>query len=58
MAEQTISYLSPQEAAKRLGVTIRTLHRWEEMGKIKSSRTPGGHRRYRAEEIDDLLAAS
>ncbi len=33
-------------AAKELGVSITTLRRWEREGKMKSIRTPGGHRRY------------
>jgi putative resolvase len=47
-----MSSLSPQEAADLLGVTVKTLHRWEEAGKIKSTRTAGGHRRY---DINDLI---
>jgi putative resolvase len=48
-----MSSLTPQEAASLLGVTVRTLHRWELDGKIKSTRTAGGHRRY---EITDLIS--
>lgn len=47
-----MSSLSPQEAAELLGVTVKTLHRWEADGKIKSTRTVGGHRRY---DIADLI---
>ncbi|NJR31661.1 MAG: IS607 family transposase [Chamaesiphon sp. CSU_1_12] len=47
-----MSSLTPQEAATLLGVTVRTLHRWELDGKIKSTRTVGGHRRY---DITDLI---
>jgi excisionase family DNA binding protein len=47
-----MSSLSPQEAADLLGVTVKTLHRWEADGKIKSTRTVGGHRRY---DIADLI---
>jgi putative resolvase len=32
--------------AKELGVSIDTLRRWEQAGKIEVERTPGGHRRY------------
>lgn len=32
--------------AKELGVSRDTLRRWEAVGKIKSERTPRGHRRY------------
>lgn len=48
-----MSSLTPLEAANLLGVTVRTLHRWELDGKIKTTRTIGGHRRY---EISDLIA--
>ncbi len=33
------------EAAERLGVSIDTIRRWADEGKIKSARTPGGQRR-------------
>lgn len=39
------------QAAKLLGVTTSTLRRWEKEGKIISSRTLGGHRRYNKEQI-------
>ncbi len=38
--------VSIKEAAKILGVAIETIRRWESDGKIKSERTPGGHRRF------------
>ena len=34
------------EAAKALGVSISTMRRWEQEGKIMPERTTGGHRRY------------
>jgi excisionase family DNA binding protein len=48
-----MSSLTPQEAATLLGVTVRTLHRWELDGKIRSTRTAGGHRRY---DITELIS--
>ena len=40
-------YLSIGQAAKTIGVSISTLRRWEDEGRIKPDyRTPGGHRRY------------
>ncbi len=41
----------PQDAARQLGVQVKTLARWERDGKISAIRTPGGQRRYRAAEI-------
>lgn len=46
-----MSSLTPQQAADLLGVTVRTLHRWEADGKITSSRTAGNHRRYDPAEL-------
>ena len=43
--------ISIEEAAKLLGVAKGTLRRWESEGKLISERTPGGHRRYRSEDI-------
>ena len=39
-------YVKPNEAANTLGVCLRTLRRWEQLGKIKTVRTPSGQRRY------------
>lgn len=36
----------PHEFADIAGVTIKTLHRWDESGKLKAHRTQGGHRFY------------
>lgn len=47
-----MSRISISEASELLGVSIRTLYRWEEKGKIQPFRTEGGHRRY---EVADLL---
>ncbi len=47
--------LSLEEAAKILGVSKSTMRRWEEEGRIKPERTPGGHRRYRSEELTQMV---
>lgn len=41
-----MSKISIQEAADLLGVSTKTLRRWEADGKLKPERTEGGHRRY------------
>ena len=38
--------LTIKEAAELLGVSTKTLRRWESEGKLQSERTSGGHRRY------------
>ena len=50
-----MSSLTPKQASELLGVSVRTLHRWELDGKITSTRTQGGHRRY---DITELLKTS
>lgn len=43
--------LTTREVARLCHVSDATVKRWEEAGLIKSERTSGGHRRFRAEEI-------
>jgi putative resolvase len=43
--------LHPKEAAEELGVSIRTLIRWDEAGKLRTVRTVGNQRRIPLEEI-------
>lgn len=40
------------QAAKILGVSTKTLRRWEKVRKIKSLKTFGGHRRYPLSDLD------
>lgn len=47
--------LSIGKASKYLGVSIDTLRRWESAGKIKTYRSPGGHRYFDKQELDDLF---
>jgi putative resolvase len=44
----------PFEFAKIAGVTVKTLHRWDESGKLKPERTIGGHRYYTDEHIGQI----
>lgn len=46
--------LTPSEAASALGISIRTLYRWEEAGKLSTVRTVGNQRRIPIEEIARL----
>lgn len=48
------TYLTPAQAAKRLGVSARTLWRYQEAGRIEPVRLPSGHRRFRVEDVDAL----
>lgn len=48
--------MTPQEAASEIGVSPRTLHRYEARGLIKAQKLPRGHRRYAPEDVARLLA--
>ena len=47
--------ISPKEAAKILGVCRDTLRNWAKDGKIIALTTPGGHRRYKKADVENLL---
>jgi molybdopterin-binding protein len=49
------SFLSPREAALRLGISYPTVKQWLYRGKIKAAKTPGGHYRIPEAELDALL---
>lgn len=46
--------LTPAEVAELFRVDPKTVTRWARAGRISAIRTPGGHRRYSAEEIRAL----
>lgn len=46
------------EVARLFQVSERTVAEWARAGRIRSLRTPGGHRLYPAEEVRRLLAAA
>ena len=50
------SWLSLTEASKRLNVHPTTLREWADRGRIRTFRTPGGHRRFSGEDVDALAA--
>ncbi len=54
MSEQ--AWMSTKEASILLGVSQRTVQNWVDSGKIKSSRTMGGHRRLSREDVKKHLA--
>jgi excisionase family DNA binding protein len=47
--------LSAADVARRFGVNPKTVTRWAKAGKLECVRTLGGHRRYRASNIEELL---
>lgn len=49
--------LSPGQVADIFGVTVTTVAKWADDGKLPFFTTPGGQRRFRAADVDALLAA-
>ena len=50
--------LTPSEVASLFRVDPKTVTRWAKAGKLTAIRTLGGHRRYRASEVNSLLESS
>jgi excisionase family DNA binding protein len=50
--------LTPGEVAAEFRVDPKTVGRWAKEGRISSIRTPGGHRRYPADEVEAMLKAN
>jgi excisionase family DNA binding protein len=50
--------LRAKEAAEYLGVSLVTLRRMERQGALLPYRTPGGHRRYSVEMLEEYLEGS
>ncbi|MGW8565631.1 BldC family transcriptional regulator [Isoptericola sp. NPDC055881] len=50
--------LSPAEVARLFNVEPKTVSRWATIGKLRSMRTLGGHRRFFADEVYELLRAT
>lgn len=48
------SYLTSTQVAERLAVSPKTVSRWAKQGLLGHARTLGGHRRFPAEQIDQL----
>ena len=57
MKEKSKNLITIGEAAELLGVTVMTLRRWDESGRLLSIRKKtGSHRYYRREDIDVFLS--
>jgi len=47
--------ISIGKLSKEIGTSVSTLRRWEREGKIKSERTPSGHRRYNYDAVSGIM---
>lgn len=48
-------FLTPGEVAAIFRVTPKTVTRWAEAGKLPATRTLGGHRRFAARQVQQVL---
>lgn len=56
MATDPERLLTPREVAAMFRVDPKTVTRWAQAGKLQYVRTLGGHRRYRASDVEALLS--
>jgi excisionase family DNA binding protein len=49
--------LTVSQVAQRLGVSIGTVRRWADAGHLEGFRTPGGQRRFNAEQVEAFVAS-
>ncbi len=50
--------MTPAEVAAAFRADPKTVTRWAARGRLSSFRTPGGHRRYYADEVQALINGS
>lgn len=53
-SESSMSY-STADVARRLGVSIPTVQRWVDQGRLRAWKTVGGHRRIDAHSVEQLM---
>lgn len=49
--------LTTSQVAGRLGISLGTVRRWADDGHLRSYRTPGGQRRFSAEDLEQFVAS-
>lgn len=52
---QPTGYLTTRQAAKLLGISLRTAQLWVENGQLEAWKTQGGHRRIKSDSVQRLL---
>ena len=50
-----MSNYKPQEFAEMIGVSVKTLQRWDKEGKLKANRTPTDRRYYTHKQYVDYM---
>jgi excisionase family DNA binding protein len=51
-------WLTLGQAARFLGVAQSTMRKWSDAGRVTAFYTPGGHRRFRRDELEAFVASS
>ena len=51
-------WLTLGQAAQFLGVAQSTIRKWSDVGRVPAFYTPGGHRRYRRDDLDRFVSQS
>ena len=53
-----LDWLTLGQAAEYLGVAQSTIRKWSDTGRLPAFYTPGGHRRFRRNDLDTFLSSS
>ncbi len=51
-------YLTPKQVQEKFGYHPKSLSRWADEGKIKFTKSPGGHRRYLLSSLEELTLSA
>lgn len=54
----TPQWMTLSEASAYLGVAQATIRRWTDSGQLDTFKTPGGHRRFRQDDLDRFMSAA
>jgi excisionase family DNA binding protein len=52
---ETKELMTPGEVADALRVDVKTVARWVQQGLLRAVKTPGGHNRFYADDIRDIV---
>jgi excisionase family DNA binding protein len=52
---EPVALMLPRQVAAAFRVDVKTVARWAKAGRLRSVRTPGGHRRYLTAQVEALL---
>lgn len=53
-----IVWMTPQQVAKKFGVTVRAVRAWGKNGDLPSLVLPNGRRRYAEDDVDNYFAVN